>query len=885
MEKLYGGIYRGEVVDNTDSFGRCRVFVRGVYPEEFRTNPMNLPLAEVAEPLFSSNRRFITSGSNDSEIERIFNLPAGHCSWLDVGAFCWVMFEGANHLHPIIIANIPASTSWTALDPGQTVINTNGINILIDETAIHKVDPKRIAEVTTLLLTGQEGQSNQSVPISVPIAPVIDMSAATLVSNMPNTTVDDKATIAAVSGTYEAAMNAIPGGSAGIGKIIGSIVANISQVVTKATKNVKGLAVAVDVNSKIANAQTVLATIQNPTGAVYKLGAKMLPVVSNLANTTRDDLLQTLLPPSANPSEAEIKRNALLKSATKPELVKALDGIIKSNPTNNCMYYLQNKLNCGKLGFIDQKIFSLAMQTLQIISTLVPAVTMAISTALKQILGKIVGSNIQVVYDADGRPTLRVVWGGDMEFIINGDITTIHNGTTTTLETGSNYTIAGPGTITQVPFPLPLTTIVKLATGGTPAIPNVSVLAPPGTPQGIPTNGTTIPPAAAPPIPPPTPPPPTPEPNPMPIPPIPTGAGILDIIVQPSIGEWQLTAPDAITYSGSGNLLDQHVAVGVYTIVYVALTGYTGTPTTQTQSVIAGVKTTFTGTYTGAITPGILSFGSLVWEESDNTWKLTGLTRTKFGIFIGTRDNTTKGNTRLYLNGNRIYNGFGETLLQGVVYGDGVYFPEENGNLLYYNSQTNTIQKSIQLGFSACCVIYQGIPYVINTHQNGDHQDVINCLTGNIAFTLNRAGISTQATEFDGKLWAACVDGNDDGVVCSDGTRIDANVCLCVIPFYGQLIYSSENKVISKTAGVIGTIDGTIMHMHVAYDLLWIACTEPDSLWTINTSGVLTQILPKFTTGNSSRSGSLFKTRVTDGFFGRSYNGGRAQVYQINGLT
>ena len=106
----YGGIYRGVVVNNGDPLkrGRCKVFVPGVYPDEFAdgwdiktkaTAPsgesfygFRLPWAEPMQPLFCGG--FAQNG--------LIQYP-------DVGTFVWVMFDSGNMQNPVIVGVIPQS--------------------------------------------------------------------------------------------------------------------------------------------------------------------------------------------------------------------------------------------------------------------------------------------------------------------------------------------------------------------------------------------------------------------------------------------------------------------------------------------------------------------------------------------------------------------------------------------------------------------------------------------------------------------------------------------------------------------------------------------------------------------------------------------------------
>jgi hypothetical protein len=261
--------------------------------------------------------------------------------------------------------------------------------------------------------------------------------------------------------------------------------------------------------------------------------------------------------------------------------------------------------------------------------------------------------------------------------------------------------------------------------------------------------------------------------------------------------------------------------------------------------------------------------------------KLSCLTKTKFGIFVGIYNGESRTDSELYLNGIRIYGGTGchdETIGQGLVYYDTVYFAGENGNLLIYNN--GKITKGIRLAFASTCGMFNGKPYVFNSNNSGIH--VINCLTGIEEFKMPGSGIVTQTIQDSNKLYTSACDGNG-GIACNDGTIIKIPVCQCLIKYNERIFYSSGNKVMEKIGNEIKEIKTLgcekIMHMNVSNKLLWVAGSCPDALWIFDQRLNCKEIC-NFK-DNVPVGGSVFRSRITEGFFGRAIGGTSAEVYEI----
>ena len=72
------GIYRGTVLQHL-SHGYCKILIHGVYPQEWATEPDNIPKAEQASPLFA--------GTNNGN---------GTFSYPNIGSTVWCMFANGD---------------------------------------------------------------------------------------------------------------------------------------------------------------------------------------------------------------------------------------------------------------------------------------------------------------------------------------------------------------------------------------------------------------------------------------------------------------------------------------------------------------------------------------------------------------------------------------------------------------------------------------------------------------------------------------------------------------------------------------------------------------------------------------------------------------------
>jgi hypothetical protein len=124
--KKYHGMYRGIVVSNIDpeEKGRIKVFVPGVYPDKFHSDPKSLPWAEPAMPIFGGSYKSL-KGSAQSETG-ITSPPH-----VDANLFCF--FEQGDHMHPIYAFAVQSGEGWMSEHENQHVIQTDNVKIRIDE--------------------------------------------------------------------------------------------------------------------------------------------------------------------------------------------------------------------------------------------------------------------------------------------------------------------------------------------------------------------------------------------------------------------------------------------------------------------------------------------------------------------------------------------------------------------------------------------------------------------------------------------------------------------------------------------------------------------------------------------------------------------------------
>lgn len=164
----YTGIYRGTVTynDDPDVKGKVKIFVHGVYPDEYQAKPQYLPWAEPAMGLFGGNW---TNQKPDSHGNHL-NSQVGWCTVPhaglkpDMGAEVYLFFEHGDINFPVYFAAVQAGEGWFSEHPNQHVYRSDNVHIRIDQNT---ADPRSTTKFDSYnqknsLLSIQDGTKKQT---------------------------------------------------------------------------------------------------------------------------------------------------------------------------------------------------------------------------------------------------------------------------------------------------------------------------------------------------------------------------------------------------------------------------------------------------------------------------------------------------------------------------------------------------------------------------------------------------------------------------------------------------------------------------------------------------------------------------------------------------
>jgi len=128
----YYGNFRGIVISNDDPLvkGRLKIFVHGVYPEDFKDKPGKLPWAEPAMPLGGGSWTNENSGMNSET--GVTTIPHAGNSGSN-GAILWVFFEQGQAQRPVYFAACQGGDGWLSEHKNQHVMKTDNVTVRIDE--------------------------------------------------------------------------------------------------------------------------------------------------------------------------------------------------------------------------------------------------------------------------------------------------------------------------------------------------------------------------------------------------------------------------------------------------------------------------------------------------------------------------------------------------------------------------------------------------------------------------------------------------------------------------------------------------------------------------------------------------------------------------------
>lgn len=128
----YDLIYRGTVVYNKDPEikGKCKIFVHGVYPQEYFSLPDLLPWAEPAMPIMGGSWTNENGGLNK---ETGWCSPPHSGRSPETGAQVFVFFESGDINKPVYFAAAQSGPGWFSEHVNQHVFHSDNVRVRIDE--------------------------------------------------------------------------------------------------------------------------------------------------------------------------------------------------------------------------------------------------------------------------------------------------------------------------------------------------------------------------------------------------------------------------------------------------------------------------------------------------------------------------------------------------------------------------------------------------------------------------------------------------------------------------------------------------------------------------------------------------------------------------------
>lgn len=271
--------------------------------------------------------------------------------------------------------------------------------------------------------------------------------------------------------------------------------------------------------------------------------------------------------------------------------------------------------------------------------------------------------------------------------------------------------------------------------------------------------------------------------------------------------------------------------------------------------------------------------------EAPNNWKASFLCEFGDNIAVGIYDNDSRHDSQILWNTQPVHTSNDETIGYPVAFGPYTIAAGECGNLIVENR--GNIFRHIPLGWATTCIVYAGVPYVLDKQKGDTSLRARDCITGHTIFRMPGDDIAMDADIFNGLLWAAVTDsGRDYGLSCSNGNLIRLPGCQAVRAIWDTLLFSSQNKIM--------TLDGDkpiclgelpcekVMRMVKIGDRLRIAGANPDSFWEIDRSGKVATI-GVFNDFNRKVGGTCFRTHISEHVAIRCKNGNQAVAHWITG--
>lgn len=264
-------------------------------------------------------------------------------------------------------------------------------------------------------------------------------------------------------------------------------------------------------------------------------------------------------------------------------------------------------------------------------------------------------------------------------------------------------------------------------------------------------------------------------------------------------------------------------------------------------------------------------------------WKLSCLAKTRYGLFVGIyrcHDIRPPMETRLYLDGVLIdedRNG-NETIGNPCVFEGQVFFVGERNRVWAWRG--DGLQALRRVDYATHVGVHRGKPVLFDT--SGGRIACYNVLNNLKICDIPGSGIVTASAPYGDTIIAASCDGGG-GFGGSDGRFIPCKDALCLCGYNGQLYGSRGNEVVrvewdKQRLMSIETLPGKITDMQAVDGKLFVTCAGPDQLWVMDRLEDCSMISDL---GGKPIGGSVFHSRVTDGFYGRSENNKTAVVYEV----
>lgn len=285
--------------------------------------------------------------------------------------------------------------------------------------------------------------------------------------------------------------------------------------------------------------------------------------------------------------------------------------------------------------------------------------------------------------------------------------------------------------------------------------------------------------------------------------------------------------------------------------------------------------------------------GNLV-EPFPAPWKICGMGYTKYGLVTCLCDNLSRRHSKVYLGKILIHDdtrsetsSSNETIGNPLEMGSYVALVGENGHL--WGMDGHQMFRRFKTRFATAAAFHNGALIVLDTDDGKIRMRDGLTMDGYELGVMPGDGIAMSAASHDGKLYAAVADSETGacGLSCSDGSLRRLPGCQCVIPFAGDLVYSSLNAIYTLKLGLVTRLEcEKIMDTKTAGNHLYIAGANPDSVWVANARGEIA-LAGVVAAGNTDVGGSCFRVRVavnaleTEGYFARTADGNRGEVYQI----